>query len=495
MVRDPRASPLNGSNSHGGTVRIAGQSLSLCLAALLAAGCANLAPPHERPPLPVPAQYAEGGAATEPAQPVSAIAWRDYFVDAHLQGLIAQALAHNSDLRLAVLRVDEARAAYGVTRADRTPTVAAGLDGSRARVPAGLSGVGRSVAANQFQLGIGMSSWEIDFWGRVRNLESAALATYLASDEARRAATLALIAQTADAYLSLRELDERLLLARRTLATRQESLRIFRRRVELGATSKLELTQVEVLAQQATALVSQLELARATQAHALALLVGSPVELAPAAERLDQFALSQPLAAGLPSQLLAQRPDIMAAEHNLRAASANIGAARAAFFPRIALTASLGVASTELDGLFRSGSHAWSFAPQISLPIFDRGRRQASLDLAEVRREQAVVRYEQTIEAAFRDVSDALSAQRWVTAQVQTQRDTLALQAERARLAKLRYDSGAARYLEVLDAERDLLAAEQQLVQTRRAQLGAQVALYAALGGGSQHIPYDDKVR
>ena len=476
--------------------RLSRRALPLCFAALAAAGCMNLAPPHERPALPVPDSYAEAAAAdaTPAAQP-AAVAWREYFVDDRLQRLIEQALAHNRDLRLAVLRVDEARATYGIQRADRVPTLAASFDASRSRVPGDLSGIGRPVVGNQFQLGVGFSTWEIDFWGRVRSLETVALESYLASDEARRAATLSLIAQTADAYLTLRELDERLLLARRTTETRQESLRIFRRRVELGATSRLELTQVEVLAQQAATLVSQLEQSRAAQAHALALLVGYATDLSPDGQRLDEIALWPAISPGLPSQLLTQRPDIIAAEHDLRAANANIGAARAAFFPRVALTTTLGTASAEFDDLFRSGSHAWTFAPQISLPIFDGGRRQASLTLTEVRREQAVVRYEQVIEGAFRDVSDALSAQRWLAEQVRTLRDTLQVQTERARLAKLRYDSGAARFLEVLDAERELLAAQQQLVQTRRAQLAAQVALYAALGGGSQHIPADDKVR
>lgn len=462
--------------------------------ALALAGCASLAPDYERPPLPVPDQYAEAAAA--PAAPSAAdIDWRSYFVDQRLQRLIEQALANNRDLRLAVLRVDEARAAYGVQRADRVPTIGASLDATRSRVPADLSGIGRPVVGNQIQLGIGLSTWELDFWGRVRSLESAALSSYLSSDEARRAATLSLIAQTAGAYLGLAELDERIALARQTVATRQETLRIFRRRVELGATSRLDLTQVEVLDQQAETLVSQLEQSRAAQAHALAKIVGASADLSPGGAGLDDIRLAQDLQPGLPSELLTRRPDIIAAEHSLRAANANIGAARAAFYPRISLTGALGTASAELDGLFRSGSHAWTFAPQISLPIFDGGRRQASLDLAEVRRDQAVVRYEQTIEAAFRDVSDALSAQRWLADQVRTLRETQVVQTERARLAKLRYDSGAARYLEVLDAERDLLSAQQQLAQTRRAQLSAQVALYAALGGGSQSIAPDNKVR
>ncbi|MBN9426714.1 MAG: efflux transporter outer membrane subunit, partial [Burkholderiales bacterium] len=264
-----------------------------------------------------------------------------------------------------------------------------------------------------------------------------------------------------------------------------ESLNIFRRRVELGATSRLELTQVDLLWRQASALVAQLEQARATQAHALALLVGAPIDLPPAGDRLDGAAMFRAVEPGIPSDLLLQRPDIVAAEHALKAANANIGAARAAFFPRIALTGSLGTASAALDGLFKSGSSAWTFAPSISLPIFDGGRRQASLDLATVRRDQAITAYEQVVQSAFRDVSDALSARRWLDEQTEILRATLQVQSERARLAKLRYDSGAARYLEVLDAERELLAAEQQLVQIERARLAVQVTLYAALGGGS----------
>ncbi|MCC6173413.1 MAG: efflux transporter outer membrane subunit [Gammaproteobacteria bacterium] len=465
--------------------------LPLYVVSLLAAACANLAPPLVRPPSPVPELFAAADVAV-PGQDAATVGWREFFVDARLRDLIAQALDHNRDLRLAVLRVAEARATYGIQRADRVPALAASMEAARSRVPADLSGIGRAVVGNQLQLGAGFSNWELDFWGRVRNLESAALESFLASDEARRAATLSLVAQTANAYLGLRELDERLRLARSTTETRQESLRIFRRRVDLGATSKLELAQVEVLAQQAATLVSQLEQSRAVQAHALALLVGASADLSPSNERLEQFVLSQGIAPGLSSHLLTRRPDIVAAEHRLRAASANVGAARAAFFPRIALTSTYGTASTEIDGLFSSGSRAWTVVPQISLPIFDRGRRRASLTLAEVRREQAVVAYEQTIEAAFRDVSDALSAQRWLAEQVRILSDTLLSQTERARLAKLRYDSGAARYLEVLDAQRELLSAEQQLVQTRRAQLAAQIALYAALGGGSQHVAARD---
>ena len=444
-------------------------------------------PAYQKPALPVPDSYA-GAPGYAAAIPAAAIDWRDYFLDPQLQALIARALANNRDLRGAILRVQEARAAYGIQRADRLPTVAATLDAARAGVPGDLNITGRPMVGNQFQLGVGFSSWEIDFWGRVRSLNEAALENYLASDAAGIAATLGLIIQVANNYLALRESDERLVLARRTAASRSESLRIFRRRVELGATSKLELTQVELLWQQAEALVAQLEHGRAAQVNALALLVGVPVQLESGARRFDDSVALRELQPGLPSDLLLYRPDIVAAEHGLRAAQANIGAARAAFFPRIALTGFVGTASIELDRLFNSGSQDWTFAPSIALPIFDAGRREAALDLATVRREQAVVRYEQAVQAAFRDVSDALAARRWLGEQVTILSATLAVQTERARLAKLRYDSGSARYLEVLDAERELLAVEQQLVQTRRANLSSQVALFAALGGGSQHL-------
>ena len=469
------------------SVWFAASALWLCLA-----GCAVPEQTLVPPLLPVPNAYpAQADTATQTAiadAVAASLAWRDYFTDPDLRQLIERALSHNRDLRAALLRVAEARAAYGIQRAERLPTLAGSLAATRAAVPGDLNVSGQPVIGNQFQSGVGFSSWELDFWGRISSLNEAALQNYLATDAARRAATVSLIAQVANSYLALRDLDERLELARRTVDSRATSLRIFQRRVELGATSRLELTQVELLWRQATALLTQLEQARAVEAHALALLAGGPVELTPFSQPLDSMVLALELAPGLPSDLLVQRPDIVAAEHGLQAARANVSAARAAFFPRIALTAFAGTASAELDGLFQSGSQAWTFAPTISLPIFDGGRRQAGLDVAQVRREQAVVRYEQAIQSAFRDVSDALSTQRWLGQQVNTLRATLTLQNERARLAKLRYDSGAVRYLEVLDAERDRLTVEQRLVQTRRAQLAAQVALYAALGGGSQHM-------
>jgi len=283
----------------------------------------------------------------------------------------------------------------------------------------------------------------------------------------------------------LSELNERLFLAEKTLASRVESYRIFTRRVEVGSTSRLNLTQVAVLLTQAQSLVAQLEQDRAAQEHRLAMLVGTQLSETTLRQRLSSIEAPASLRAGMPSDLLINRPDIMAAEHQLRAAHANIGAARAAFFPRIALTGSVGTASAELGGLFNNGSHAWTFAPSLSLPLFDGGLRNSNLQLAEARRHIAVLNYEKTIQSAFRDVSDALSARVWISYQVDIAATTLAVQTERARLSALRYDNGSASFLEVLDAQRDLLTAQQQLVQLQRALSTSNVSLYSALGGST----------
>ncbi len=467
---------------------IATRFVPAAVLALLASGCVSMAPDYHRPALPVPAAYSAPNpeAAAAGAAAAAEIGWRTYFPDPVLQTLISTALDNNRDLRRALLRVEEARALYGIQRADQFPTVGVQADGSRSRVPGDLNLTGQPLVSSQYQVALGMASWELDFWGRVRSLKDAALQNYLASDAAARAATLSLVAEVADSYLSLRELDERLALTRETIASREESLRIFRRRFEEGAISKLDLTQVETLWQQAKALGADLEQTRAAQASALELLVGAPLDLPRLPARLDDGAVMRELPAGLPSDLLVNRPDIVAAEHQLKAANANIGAARAAFLPTITLTGAFGTASSELDGLFSGASRAWNFAPSINLPIFDAGRRSSNLELAEARRDQAVAAYEETIQTAFKDVSDALSARYWLAEQVDVLRATVAAQSERARLAQLRYDHGASPYLEVLDAQRDLLAAQQKLAQTRRALLSSRVRLYAALGGGTQ---------
>jgi len=450
---------------------------------LLLVGCAPLTPRYQVPALPVAARY--GTDATQEGVNAAALGWREYFTDPSLAALIAQSLENNRDLRIAVLRVEEARAAYGITRAEQYPNLVAQAGVDRSRIPADLNLTGRPLVGSQYQVALGLASWELDFWGRVRNLKDAALENYLATDAGRRAATIGLISQVANGYLALRELDERITLARKSIASRTETLRIFTRRVEVGSTSRLNLTQVQTLLTQAQALGAQLEQSRAIQIHALTLLVGASFDLPVAPSGLEEAHLLVELRAGLPSELLVQRPDIVAAEHQLKATHANIGAARAAFFPRIALTGSLGTASAEFNGLFASGSKAWVFSPSISLPLFDGGRRRNNLNLAQARRDLAVANYEKVVQSAFRDVSDALSARQWLTEQVAIAQAALAVQIERARLSQLRYDNGASAFLEVLDAQRDLLSTEQQLVQTRRALLSSRVSLYAALGGGT----------
>ncbi|HEU6455984.1 MAG TPA: efflux transporter outer membrane subunit [Roseateles sp.] len=455
---------------------------AILASSLLLSGCMSLAPPDATPPAPIAARYAPE--ATEPGA-AAATAWPDYFVAPQLQELIRHALADNRDLRIATLRVEEARAAFAIQRADQLPTVAAQAGGSRALTPGDLNITGQPLYSSQYQVGLGFNAWELDFWGRVRNLKAAALETYLASAAAQRAATLSLIAQTANAYVSLCELNERIDLAARTVASREESYRIFKRRVEVGSTSRFELAQVESLLTQAQNLQAQLEQSRAVQGHALTQLLGVKEPIDAATISCNDDAILPSLAPGLPAELLVTRPDIIAAEHQLKAANANIGAARAAFFPRITLTGAFGSASAELGGLFEAGSRAWNFAPQLTLPIFDSGRNRANLDLAEVRRDIAVANYEKIVQTAFREVLDALSGLEWLARQLRYQDQNLAAQHERARLAKLRYDNGSTNYLEVLDAQRELLNAEQQRAQTRRALLASRINLYAALGGGS----------
>lgn len=454
--------------------------------AMLLAGCTSPAPPPATPDPALPAHF--DAAPSEPAGPAVGDDWQAFFTDARLQARIRQALAFNRDLRGAMLQVAEARAAYGIRRGEPLPAVGLGAGGMRERVPADLSLTRHTSYGTQYQAGLGIASWELDFWGRMASLEEAALQQYFASVEVRQAATLSLIAQVAQTHLLLQELDERLRLARRTVASRAESRRIVARRVEVGAASRLSLTQVDTLLNQAEVLAAQLEQARAQQAHAMRLLTG---ETEPAASDTPEAPLQLGSAprAGLPSELLLRRPDLLAAEHRLRAAQAQIGAARAAFFPSISLTALAGTASTDLSRLLGASAGGWAFMPSLTLPLFDGQRRRNSLTLAEARRDEAVAAYEKAVQNAFREVSDALSTRHWLGEQLALARDAVRIQRERTRLSERRLDVGATTSLELLDAQRDLLAAEQQEVQLRRALASSEVALYAALGGG---VPRQD---
>ncbi|MDB5754326.1 MAG: multidrug transporter [Massilia sp.] len=450
--------------------------------ALALSGCISLAPKYERPAAPVAASFpdvADGAPAAAPATSEAAarIEWQRFFADARLKQLIELALANNRDLRVAILNIEQARAQYQIRRADTLPTVSAAVTGSR--MPDGNDSI-----ASTYTAGLAVSAFELDLFGRVRNLSEAALAQFLATEEARKSAHISLVASVANTYLSVLADDELLALTRQTLAAREESLKLIQLKYDNGAVSKLDLSQALSLVDTARVVLQQQLRQRAQDVNLLVLLVGQPLpdNLAPATT-LAQTELSE-LPAGLPSDLLAVRPDIRAAEQQLIGANANIGAARANFFPRISLTGSAGSASTELSGLFKSGSFGWTFAPSVVLPIFDYGRNSANLGSAKAGRDIAVASYERSIQIAFREVSDALAGQATFTEQLRAQRAVAEAEAERFNLSDLRYRSGAASYLDLLDAQRSLFAAQQASVQANLQRLQNQVTLYRVLGGG-----------
>lgn len=463
--------------------------------ALALSACINMAPRHERPALSTAPTYdpeyrPDGDTAA------NRIGWRDYFADPRLDALIASALANNRDLAAATARIEQARARYRIQDSRRLPTIVAEAAGSRTRQPAGtagstgpvIDGAGQSadpVTYNRFDVGVGVSAFELDFWGRLANLSEAARAEYLATVAAQRAFHLSLIGDVASTYYQLTETEEQIALAEATAQSRREGLRIAKLRLDAGVTSALPYRQAESLLTQAEQQLAAQQLAAARARNQLAVLVGGqiPGDIPPGQGLAGQAPLAR-LDAGLPSDLLLQRPDIVAAEERLRGARANIGAARAAFFPTISLTGSAGFTSTALDNLFDSGSSTWTFGPSISLPIFDWGAREADLGLARALEIEAVADYDMTVQTAFREVSDALAGRRWLAGQVAALERGVAAQQKIAHIARLRYREGVADYLEVLDAERNLFSAQQQLLATHRAQYQNLVTLFIALGGG-----------
>lgn len=451
------------------------------LAASVLSGC-SMAPKFLRPEAPVAADYPTPSAVAANQSRATETGWRTFFPDARLQSLISTALVNNRDLRVAVLRIEEARAQYNIQSADLLPNFNGTATGARA--PGSLTSSGNSTMSSNYQVGLSLASFELDFFGRVRSLNDAALAQYLATEEARQAAHISLVAEVAKAYLAERAYDEQLTLAQNTLDSRNTAYGLAKQRFEVGASSALDLRQNEALLQSAR--VAQLTLARqrAQAFNALTVLVGQPLTDLPPAQPLSAQNIVADIPAGLPSDLLTQRPDIRSAEQTLRAANANIGAARAAFFPRISLTAGVGTASNSLSGLFENGSRAWSFAPQLVLPIFQGGRNTANLTLSEVRKNIAIANYEKSIQVAFREVADALVARSLLDEQIDAQGLVQEAQAERLKLANLRFDNGIASSLDVLDAQRELFSAEQSLVQARLLRLTNAIDLYRSLGGG-----------
>ncbi|MGX9220721.1 efflux transporter outer membrane subunit [Massilia varians] len=452
--------------------------------AMMLAGCMSLAPKYERPAAPVAEAFPElAKPASAPAAQVAneapaAIEWQRFFPDARLRGLIEQALSNNRDLRVSIANIEQARAQYRISRADRLPTVGLGISGQRQTT-------GEDQPINSlYQSGFSVSSFELDLFGRVRNLSEAALAQFLATEEARKSAQISLISSVANVYLQLLADEELLAITQQTLGTRQESLRLTQLRFDNGVASRFELQQARSLVETALATLAAQQRQRAQDLNLLTLLVGTPVPPTAAAGATLASTELPDLPAGLPSSLLESRPDIRAAEQQLIAANANIGAARANFFPRISLTGSVGSASTELSGLFKSGTYGWSFAPQAILPIFDYGRNTAVLGSARAGRDIAVAQYERSIQTAFREVADALAGQSTFSEQLRAQRAVAEAEADRFNLADLRYRNGAASYLELLDAQRALFQAQQAAVQANLQRLQNQVTLYSVLGGG-----------
>jgi len=460
--------------------------LTLALAAALG-GC-SLIPDYQRPDTPAAASWPEGEAyaqdgASQGQGQVQDLDWQRFFRDPQLRQLIGVALENNRDLRVAALNVEAYRALYRIQRADLFPAVSADGAGSRTRTPGDLNQTGQGDIASQYSATLGVA-WELDLFGRLGSLREQALEEYFATEAAQRSARISLIASVANAWLTLQADQALLQVSRDTLKAFEESLALTQRSFDVGVASALELSQARSAADSARVRIEQYTRLVAQDRNALSRLLGQNVAsgLSPA-EALERDQLAD-LPVGLPSDLLYRRPDIIRAEHQLRAANANIGAARAAFFPRISLTGAVGSASSELSGLFDSGSDYWTFSPSISVPIFNAGQLRANLDYAEISRNIQVAQYESTIQTAFREVSDGLAAQATYARQVQAQRDLLETSEDYFRLADRRYRAGVDSYLTLLDAQRQLFSVRQEFIGDRLAQLVSEVELFKALGGG-----------
>lgn len=444
--------------------------------AVTLAGC-SFVPPYQRPAPPLPQTFP----ATPAATPAPAD-WRAYYSDPRLTRLIEAALAHNRDLAAAYARVAEARANAAMARADRLPAIEGNVSGSRSRTSGDVTGMNRDRTASRFDVNLGMTSFELDVWGRLAALSESARAQYLASEEAARSFRVSLIGEVASTWYLLHDLKARQRLARQSLESRTRSLELTRRRQQAGLASELDVAAAESLV--ATARSDQADLARqeAQALHALQLLTGMTV----AVDVPQEAPLPEPLAPGLPGEVLVHRPDVRAAEQQLLAANFNVGAARAAIFPRITLTAVFGTASAALSGLFSAGSDTWNVGAGSRGTLIDFGRAEANTEAAEARRAAALANYEKTVQQAFREVADALAAENALRDQLAAQEALLRAQDARLARVRAREAAGVANYLEVLDAERSVFAAQQSLAATRRQLATARVALYKALGGGAE---------
>ena len=483
------------------------------LALLALAGCTSLAPDYARPMLPVPATLngtngPNGSEGTALAPETGPMGWQEFLQEPRLRELVALALQNNRDLRVAVLAIEKARAQYGVEQSNRFPAVGATAAGNRTRTADDLNTSGRSPTSSQYSAQLGFSSYEIDFFGRVKNLNEAALQEFLRTTENRRSVQLSLVAEVANAWLTLDADGRRLQLAQDTLRSRQKSYELTERSHALGAASGLTLAQAQTTVDTARADVAAFTSQVARDRNALALLAGAPVPAALLPDGANPGATASPAQAAsasasvapapslatpaatllavpgdLPSSVLLNRPDVRAAEYTLRGAYASIGAARAALFPSITLTASAGTASNALSGLFDGGNGTWSFAPQIRLPIFDAGRNRANLQIAETARDTALAQYDKAVQTAFREVADALAERATLAERLQAQQSLQAATLKALQLSQARYRLGADSYLPVLDAQRALYSAQQTLIGLALAEQANRITLYKVLGG------------
>ena len=453
-------------------------------------GCGTLAPRYTQPQAPVPASWPSGPAykaesADAVATRVSDISWQSFFENENLQKLIALALENNRDLRVAALNIEKSQAQYRIRRADLFPAVNANATELTQRIPAGISSTGEGSSVNQYTVGLGFSAYELDLFGRVRSLKDQALDQYLATEQARLSLQISLVAEVAGNYLTLAADRERLRLARDTLSSRVTSFNLIQSRYDAGIATALALQQAQTTVDSAKVDIARYISQIARDENALTLVVGTTIqpELLPSGMD-DAVSSLKDIPRGLPSDVLRHRPDILEAENLLKGANANIGAARAAFFPRITLVSAFGTSSDQLSGLFKPGNDTWTFAPRIDLPIFNAGANAANLKVAEVDRDIAVARYEKAIQAAFREVADALAQQGTINDQLAAQQSLVKATDESYRLSVARYDKGVDSYLTVLDSQRSLYSAQQDLITTRLSRLTNTVTLYKVLGGG-----------
>lgn len=462
------------------------RTVPLVAAALLSCGCATI-PRYSRPPAPVPDAWPESAAATggEAAPAAAEVGWREFFTDARLRSVIELALANNRDLRVASLNAERVQALYRIQRGEMYPGVGVMASGEVYRLPENMAEGGDAEIVEQHSVRVGVASWEPDFFGRIRSLRASALEQYLATEQARVAGRISLVAGTAGAWLVLAADLEGLRLARSTLETQRSTLDLIRASRDVGMTSDLDLSQAESQVEAARAAVVRLEGLVAVDRNALDLLVGAAVAEDLLPDGLGPVTVSRGVSPGLPSEVLLRRPDILLAEHRLKAANANIGAARAAFFPRVTLTAGAGTLSRELSDLFSSGTRTWTFAPSIVAPIFAGGSLRANLKASRVEREIAVAEYEKAIQKAFAEVSDALTLRKALAAQREAEESLVRALEDTFRLSEARYRGGLDGYLGVLIAQRSLFAAQQAIVGVRLAEQVNLVTLYKVLGGGA----------